>query len=331
MSAPALPDRPAGSAARWLPAELRSELRERGQGRVILAHLNYKLGIEGKRLELALTKESGWGFVAELAFGPLSYSLVGGLVGAVARARKSAIRVITEAEFRGAQGGDGAVAIYHRLAERVNPDRVRDGMAHLMRATRSGVKERSKSLPPHASSKMALLSILGSGADQHAQGVLETVIPQLDDDALILLVEAYDVQHHSRETYGSAIDDMLARYEAQGIADIGEESAPGAAGGRNAEPALQQRTEAVRFRYRGRERVAVVDRVLPTGGEAPAVTLESLRLCQWSHWIDEDLSGAAAGVQEGRLGSALTLDVEGNEIPPTWLPMVSTWIATVQR
>jgi hypothetical protein len=303
-------------------------MRERGRGRVILGHINYKAGIEGKRIELALTKESGWGFVAELMFGPVSYAVVGGVVGAVTRIRKHAMRAITEAEFRGAQGGDGARSLFHSLAERVNPTRVQEAMAHLGRATRSGIKERSSSLPPDASSKQALLAMLGNAADLHAQNVLETVIPGLDDDSLLVLVEAYDVQHHSRETYSAAIDDILTRYQKQGIDDIGETSAVMASRGRNAEPMLPQRTEAVRFTYRDRSRVAVVDRVLPSSGEAPAATVDSLRYCRWLHWIDEDLSGAAASVQQGRLGSTLTLDAGGDDIPAAWLPMVSTWIAT---
>jgi hypothetical protein len=316
------------AAARWMPTELRHQQEERAQNRIHFAHQNYKLALLGKRLELLFSHSSGWGFAAELVFGLVSYNATFALVGAFARLRKRAGRAIVEAEWRAAQGGDAALSMFYTIAERVSVERVRDTLSHLGRSVRSGIKEKTKHLAPHADSKQQLISLVHNEADHYSLALLD-MLPLLDDDDLILLNEAYDTDAHTFETYVRAVDDLIARYESQGIESIGQPHGATEHRGRNAEPGLPTRLEAVRFVYGKRERVALVERVVGTEEKAPPVDAHSLPLCHWSHWVDEDLSGAAAGVYEHRVGSVMSIDVEAGEIPPAWAPQVSVWIAGV--
>lgn len=312
----------------WLTPTMRNGLLIALNARVVDAHRNYKDSLGAKRLELLLSKTSGWGFAAELVFGLVSYNAVGAVVGALARMRKGAIRAITEAEFRGAQGGDGATSFVHEMVSRVNVEQVKDGLAHLGRASRSAVKERASGLAPHATSKVGFLALLGEAADQYTLSVRETLPAQLDDDGLLLLVESYDPQHHTDTMYLDAIDGLLARYDAQGVADVGTmvDNNPGRRG-RMSEPETPYRLDAIRFTYRGRERVALVNQWLPTA-EAPT-DAHTIRSASWARWFDADLGPAAADAYEQRVGPVMTIDVEAGEVPPGWAIHVATWVATV--
>ena len=172
--------------------------------------------------------------------------------------------------------------------------------------------------------------MLENAADMNTQEVCEVYVPSLVDDDLIVFVEMHDAQHHTREMYSGAIADLLARFETQGIEEIGETYGATTQRGRNAEPGLPLRTEAVRFVYRERERAALVERSVASDEKTPAVDAASLESARWLRWVDEDLSGAATSVQAHRLETVLTVDVERGDYPPAWGGMISTWIATVQ-
>jgi hypothetical protein len=298
--------------------------------RVGRAHTNYMTAIKAAAVEILLTKESGWGFAATVLTQLIELTVIGSLVGGLARMRKGAIQALSEAEFRAALGGGETSQRLNEIAARVSPEQVKASLSGVSRGVTAAVKDGAKRLPSDAASKADFLALLADSADSHAAAIVETVPASLDDDGLLLLLEAYAQPDHAPSVYAKAIADILARYKSSEVGavgiDFGREHSPD-------HPMRQGRLDVVRFVAAGAARHALVEQRHtlqrqddPEPGAVRPTDAKSLHAATWVRWVDDDLAPAAIAAHTGRTGDVLVVDLGRDDVPDAMASHVLAWI-----
>lgn len=281
-------DEPAADC--FLSPPQRGDLTSELGNRIDKAHANYTSATSDARTDVLLTKEGGWGFVAEMLFNVISYGAVGGLMKGVTMLRDG-----TTIALAGAEMTNEVRRSLMESASRLPVDAIEGLLVHNSKAIRAQIKSSVGGLPPQAHHRMAFLDQLGAAADLYYQSIAEQAPASLDDAQLVALTHAFHIRHHSKAFYRDQIVDAAARFDKQAIADIGDNRTG--------------RQQLVRFHAHGQSRLAMAqlnhtEEVFKYRGES--YSSDGRRI--FMGWVDEDLSEFAQELSAKR--DTPILDVE---------------------
>ena len=173
---------------------------------------NYRDAIQDSRIEILTESESGWGFLAEMLF----YTATGPLIKI---GTKALMKYLGRAAAGALERGHDRIGI--RLAHwSVAKD---DVQALLTNASR-GLRKTLMGLA-HESGDRGKAVFLQAMREQISTVRLEVKEQArgLDDVELQALVDAFEDDLHSVESYRAAIDEILQRYDSNHIDDVGQE------------------------------------------------------------------------------------------------------------
>lgn len=316
----------------WLSALERVRLVGVGGDRGGRAHTNFSTQVAAKRIEILCQRESGWGTPAWVLFEVFTGNLIGAFSNVLRMLKRGASNAVSEGVMRAALGGVDDVRAIAEIGARMNPETAIGPLKAIAGMSRFTIRDHVKRIPPRAAGKAEFLLAFAAAGDAFIQQVTETLPAGLDDDALLLLVEALHPDYHSQAVYSAAIEDVLARYDAGEIGYIGKSWEHNPTELYASDYERPGRLDVVRFTHDGRTRSALVEnratmqRMDDADPGAPKpLDMRALHHAQWVRWLDADLAGPAAASYQARVGAPL--EIEATEAPPALMPFVSLWLA----
>ncbi len=267
---------------------LRSDLKDR----VGLAHQNFAIAVTLKHVEEMTRSTNNWGFMAELFFGVASLAVGSALMEIGKRATR-----LPRTKLPGVDPSS-MVTIEEMPMDGMNPDHVLLGWKQMSAGIRNSVRSSVNNPAPEKTGRQAFLDALLHSAGQMSQTIGEQAMVVLNDQEAVALLFAYHIDLHPTSMYKQRVDELMARFEAQNIDDVGKD--------------LDHdfgRREIVQLKYRGRLRRAMVAK-----DDAEPVDWAK-RPPRFISWVDSAFGEYADQVQRARAG-----DVDVVELDP-WDPM----------
>lgn len=260
--------------------------------RVAKAHGNFVAAVTLQKVEEMTKRTNNWGFMAELVFGIASLA-----VGSALMEIGKRVAALPRPKFPGVDPSS-MVKIEQMPMEGVNPEHVLLGWKQMSSGIRNVVRSSVNGHTPGQAGRLAFLDALAASVGTMSQTVSEQTLVVMNDQEAVALYHAYDIKLHDAKMYKTRIEELMTRFEAQKIDDIGEE--------------LEHdfgRREIVQLKYRGRLRRAMVAK-----DDAQPVDWAK-RAPRFISWVDATFGEYADQVQRSRAG-----DVEIVDLDP-WDPM----------
>jgi len=275
-----------------LSPDARRFLRDDLTVRVEAAHRNFAGAVTLQQVEEMTKSTNNWGFMAELLFGVASLAVGSALMEIAKRATR-----LPRTKLPGVDPSS-MVTVEEMPMDGINPDHVLLGWKQLSSGIRNTVRSSVNKPAPEQAGRLEFLQALKNSAGLMSQTVREQALVVLNDQEAVALYHAYDIRLHHEDMYGHRVKELMARFEAQNVDDIGKE--------------LDHdfgRREIVQLKYRGRLRRAMVAK-----DDAEPVDWAK-RPPRFISWVDSTFGEYADQVQRARAG-----DVEVVDLDP-WDPM----------
>ncbi|MCB9564040.1 MAG: hypothetical protein H6709_10200 [Kofleriaceae bacterium] len=186
---------------------------------------NFHAAILGVRLDRKLQDNGsgGWGFLAEFLFASISGPLIGAALKGFKNFRKavSALRDANELAAIGF-GSERPIGAVKAALARVSPDMVATLLGSASKGLRGKLKNAAHSDGDSTPSWDVFLTTIQDGIKPLEDDIGIVQAAQADDAGLVALDNTYlDPQAHSVTEYKAYMNDMLGRFDAEGVSKVG--------------------------------------------------------------------------------------------------------------
>jgi hypothetical protein len=282
---------------------------------------NFHAALQNVQLELAtvIKTTNGWNLFTEILFQSISGGLLGMLGKSLSKFKAGMVGQVFDQQPVLVAGVELPASVVTKLSG-VSVKKITNVALTASKGLRTLLKNAAhKTIQGANPDDRLFLSMVQEGIGPMATQLALEAPTQLNDDEIAALVEALqDPDYHSIAAYEAMLRDLLARFNAQSIPQIGD--------GMNNGESYMSRKQAVHVvAANGKKRVAILEYFDEKfAGPVPEKLYED-KLVPWSKtqfvsWIDSDLETAAIAFSMDRVG-----DLKYVSAPGTGIHQIDDW------
>jgi hypothetical protein len=297
--------------------EQRLRIIERIGTNIPVIHSSYLTALGKARVEVLMHKKAGWGFAAELLFNLATAALTAGVGFAVTKLAAKGVRAFLDKESTtdkaiemardGSMSADAAEKVLAQGFVRAQTGKATFVVNNASRALKPVLKSQFDHFPPEVALKGKFIDLLMNNASQLFTKARNEALDDGDDSVLLTMLGAMDPEHLSVSYFTAAVSDLLARFDASHVAEVGPWIQQGVEAGT---------TETVLVIANGRSRFAIVQfgEIKHVGRLRGGESLETDGSDRFVGFVDDDLTGVARMAQHQLVGEVKVIDASKHKL-----------------